>query len=177
MKLPYIQEIQPEWVQRHGTLTCTSTNRSENSQPEIDTHRQIRDLKSCNIYPTSSQRPHFLVCSVAKSCSTLCYPMDCSPPGSSVHGILQARISEWVVISFSRESSWPRDWTCVSCIGRWVLLPLSHQGSPEILYARKKEPETSHRPEILQHIPLKRSESLYTGTFLPNRSEVSKQRK
>ena len=54
----------------------------------------------------------------------LCDPMDCSPPGSSVHGILQARILEWVVISFFRESSWPRDWarvSDVSCIGRWVL--------------------------------------------------------
>ena len=42
--------------------------------------------------------------------------MDCSLPGSSVHGILQARILEWVAISFSRRSSQPRDWTCVSCI-------------------------------------------------------------
>ena len=52
------------------------------------------------------------------SCSTLCNPMDCSPPGSSVHVILQARILEWVAISFSRGSSPPRDRTCVSCIGR-----------------------------------------------------------
>ena len=42
---------------------------------------------------------------VAQSCLTLCDPVDCSPPGSSVHGILQARILEWVVISFSRGSS------------------------------------------------------------------------
>ena len=42
---------------------------------------------------------------VAKSCLTLCNPMDCSPPGSSVHGILQARILEWVAIPFSRGSS------------------------------------------------------------------------
>ena len=47
--------------------------------------------------------------------------MDCSPPGSSVHGILQARILEWVAIPFSRRSSQPRDQTRVSCIGRWVL--------------------------------------------------------
>ena len=43
-------------------------------------------------------------------------PMDCSPPGSSVHGILQARIQEWVAIPFSRGSSQPRDQTWVSCI-------------------------------------------------------------
>ena len=51
---------------------------------------------------------------VAQLCPALCDPMDCSPPGSSVHGILQARILEWVAISFSRGSSWPRDRTQVS---------------------------------------------------------------
>ena len=53
---------------------------------------------------------------VAQSCLTLCDPMDCSLPGSSLHGILQARIQEWVAISFSRGSSRPRDRTQVSCI-------------------------------------------------------------
>ena len=47
-------------------------------------------------------------------CLTLCVPMDYSLPGSSVHGILQARILEWVAISFSRGSSQPRDQTCIS---------------------------------------------------------------
>ena len=49
-------------------------------------------------------------------CLTLCNPMDCGPPGSSVHGILQARILEWVAIPFSRGSSRPRDQTCVSYV-------------------------------------------------------------
>ena len=53
---------------------------------------------------------------VAQSCPTLCDSMDCSPPGSSIHGIYQARILEWVDISFSRGSSWPRDRTWVSCV-------------------------------------------------------------
>ena len=53
---------------------------------------------------------------VPQSCLTLCDPMDCSPPGSSVHGILQARILEWVAISFSRGSSQARDRTQVSRI-------------------------------------------------------------
>ena len=53
---------------------------------------------------------------VTLSCPTLGDPMDCSPPGSSVHWTLQARILERVAISFSRGSSWPRDWTQVSCI-------------------------------------------------------------
>ena len=59
-------------------------------------------------------------CECTKSCSILCDPMDCSLPDSSVHGISQARILEWVAISFSRGSSRPRDWTPVSCIiGRY----------------------------------------------------------
>ena len=53
---------------------------------------------------------------VTQSCLTLCNPMDCSLPVSSVHGILQARILEWVAIFFSRGSSWPRDQTWVTCI-------------------------------------------------------------
>ena len=53
---------------------------------------------------------------VAQSCPTLCDPMDYSLPGSSAHGILQARVLEWVAISFSRGSSLPRDWTWVSRI-------------------------------------------------------------
>ena len=58
-----------------------------------------------------------------QSCLTLCDPVNCSLPGSSVHRILQARILEWVAVPSSRGSSQTRAWThfsCVSCIGRWV---------------------------------------------------------
>ena len=57
--------------------------------------------------------------------------MDSSPPGSSVHGIFQARIPQWAAISLSRGSSQYRDQTCVSFIGRQILFPLSHLGSPK----------------------------------------------
>ena len=60
-------------------------------------------------------------CLVTKLCLTLSDPMEYSPPGSSVHGILQARILQWGAISFSRGSSRPRDWTHISCIGRQIL--------------------------------------------------------
>ena len=60
-------------------------------------------------------------CLVAKSCLTLCDPMDCGPPGSSIHGISQARLLEWVAVSVSRGSSQPRDWAHVSWIGRQIL--------------------------------------------------------
>ena len=53
---------------------------------------------------------------VGQSHPTLCDPMDCSLPGRSLHGILQARVLEWVTVSFSRGSSWPRDRTWVSRI-------------------------------------------------------------
>ena len=60
---------------------------------------------------------------VAQSCPTLCDPIDSSRPGSSVHGIFQARILEWVAIFFSRGSSWPRDWIWLSCIrGRFFTI-------------------------------------------------------
>ena len=69
----------------------------------------------------------------AQSCPTLCNPMDCSPPGFSVHGILQVRILEWAGSSFSRGSSWSRDRTQVSCNCRQILFCLSHQGNMYML--------------------------------------------
>ena len=65
---------------------------------------------------------------VAQSCPTPCDPMDCSPLGSSVHGILQARIVKWVAISFSSGSSWPRNQTWVCCIaGRFFTNSLPYK--------------------------------------------------
>ena len=60
----------------------------------------------------------------------LCNPMDCNLSGSSVHGILQTRILEWVAIPFSRGSSPSRDHTLVSCICRQIPYCLGHQESP-----------------------------------------------
>ena len=69
---------------------------------------------------------------VTQLCLTLCDPMGCSPPGSSAHGVLQARILEWAAMSFSRGSSRPRDWNCVSCIGRWILYCWATREVPRI---------------------------------------------
>ena len=60
-----------------------------------------------------------MTCLVTQSCPTLCNPLHCSPPGSSVHGISHPRILGWVAMSFSRTSSWPRDQTCISRVS-WV---------------------------------------------------------
>ena len=89
-----------------------------------------------------ASRRHFVVnirrqcvraCWLLQSCPTVCEPVDCSPPGSSVHGILQARLLEWIAMPSSKGSSWPRDQThisYVSCIGRQALHQEGHLGSP-----------------------------------------------
>ena len=85
------------------------------SPPQISFHHLFK-------YLFSSQK--FSVSAMCESLShvQLCNPMYYSPPGSSVHGIFQAGVLEWVSIPFSRESSWPRDWpaSLVSCIDRWI---------------------------------------------------------
>ena len=70
-------------------------------------------------------------CLVSNSCLTLCGPTDCNPSGSSVHGILQARILEWVVIPFSRDLPDPKIELRSSAL-QADTLPLSHHGSPYI---------------------------------------------
>ena len=73
------------------------------------------------------------VCVHTKLCLTLSNPSDCSPPGSSIHGILQARRLEWIAMPSSRGSSPPRDRTrvsCNSCFGRRVLHPAEPSGKP-----------------------------------------------
>ena len=85
--------------------------------------KQIKISTSRNLHSSGTYSLVGVVQSL-KSCPTLCNPMNCSPPGSSVHGILQARILEWVALPSSRASFRPRDWTrvsYVSCIDRRVL--------------------------------------------------------
>ena len=86
-------------------------------------------------YKKSNRREpsYTVVCLIAQSCLTLCDPMDCSPPGSSVHGILQVRILEWVarlsprgIFPMQRPNS-----GLPHC--RWILYQQSHQGSPRKL--------------------------------------------
>ena len=78
-------------------------------------------------YASSFQKVKVLV---TLSCPALCDPMDCIPPGSSVHGILQARILEWVAIPFLRGSSQLRGSHLSLLYCRQTLYHLSHQGSP-----------------------------------------------
>ena len=85
----------------------------------------IKRLPTLSSSPRNALSAHSL-----HSCLTLCDLMNCSPPDSLVHGILQARILQWGAIPSSRGASWPRNWTSISCICRWILYPLSHLGNP-----------------------------------------------
>ena len=101
----------------------------------------------------------FSLCVCAKSlqsCLNLCDPMDCSPPGSSVHGILQARILEWVAISSSRGSSWPRDQTCISYVSCMALALAGGLGSLPLVPPGKPPFSTrcSEIQELELHFPL-----------------------
>ena len=81
--------------------------------PQTITHLQQLSTLCLSIYTMSLVQQVGVL--VVQSCLTLCDPMDCSPPGLSIPGVFQARILEWVAISFSRRSSGPRDQTQVSC--------------------------------------------------------------
>ncbi|CAI9155158.1 unnamed protein product [Rangifer tarandus platyrhynchus] len=97
-------------------------------------HDLCQDYSILLLYIKSS-KVHFKVL-VPQLCLTFCDPLDCCPPGSFVHGILQARILEWVAILFSMGSSRPRSGTLVWNPGllhcRQILYCLSRQGTPKV---------------------------------------------
>ena len=74
--------------------------------------------------------------------------MDCNPPVSSVHGVFQARILEWVAISFSRGSSWTRDCTCVSCISGGIFTPKPPGKPPKSSDYRKKKKQAQRAHDL-----------------------------
>ena len=106
-----------KWSQREG-----NTDRPAEPGPSTSPQAWRRASRTRSPTPVSA----LLFCTVrsAQSCPALCHTLDCGPPGSSVHGILQARILEWAATSSAGGSSWPRDPTrtsSVSCTGRRVL--------------------------------------------------------
>ena len=136
---PWVRYLSPPFPQYLSLLTHNvkgpGSQQSPSFMPLCKAHppmwpyQQRHDVESTGIIPVF-RWGHWLRCFylqsksvVAQLCPTLCDPMDCSPPGSSVHGILQARILEWVAIPFSRGSSQPRDWTQPSLIaGRFFTI-------------------------------------------------------
>ena len=103
-----------------GTILClTLGNKSSIRLRNKNFNCELNEYNS-----TWARKLKLCVCLVTQSWLTLCDPMDCSLPGSSVRGIFQARILEWIAIPYSRGSSQHRDQTCISCfscIERWIL--------------------------------------------------------
>ena len=103
-----------EQVRHNWTEACVQRQGSFMPQPRLNEAKQIISIFSKRVSLSRGEEltPWDLpgkMSEVAQSCLTLCNPMDGSPPGSSVHGIFQARVLQWVAISFSRGSSHPRD--------------------------------------------------------------------
>ena len=77
--------------------------------------RNANDTQLPLLFVQLTYKIYVLCAQPLQSCPTLCNPIDCSPPDFSVHGVLQAKILEWVAMPSSRGSSQLRDWTCISC--------------------------------------------------------------
>ena len=103
------QDVPGWWAARTLTLWCLFWGGVIDSRTPSDTKFHRSSSLLCKMAYAQSLSPDY------------CYLMDCSLPDSSVQGILQARIMEWVAMPSSRGSSWPKDQTLISCIGRWVL--------------------------------------------------------
>ena len=103
------RQILYHWAPREAHIWCYRDCKNGPSPPCLPASTPFALILCCFFY---------LEIVKVKSLSHvwLCDPMDCSPPGSSIHGIFKARVLEWSAISFSRGSSWPRDPTRVSCI-------------------------------------------------------------
>ena len=111
---------------------------------------------------------------VAQSCPAVCHPMDCSLPGSSAPGILQARTLEWVAIFFSRGSSWPRDQTQASRIAD-RLYHLSHRGIPYLSLKHIKWFQVTDTGRLLCFSPLSfHYKGTQTTLKLPRLSDIKK---
>ena len=134
-------------------LCWADTTETDNNEPHFQSHNLEREKREemnatqslltcleCWLSARPRAKPqmgNFLLLASSQSCPTLFNPMDCSPPGSSVHGILQARILEWLAIPFSRGSSGPRDQTWVSCIaGRFFTVWAARLSPHQKLWAR-----------------------------------------
>ena len=111
----------------------------------------------CLLHYMMLQLVNYLV-NNTQSCPTLCNPVDCSPPGSSFHGILQARILEWEAIAFSRGSSPSWNRTRISCIaGRFFTVCATREAAPQDgpnqSWEENQERETSAPPTRLLGSP------------------------
>ena len=121
-------------LQRRAQCPLSSNSHQEPPAPRSASFRLPTDYLSSNLLSICQAIICVRMCAKSlQSCSTLWDPMEYSLPSTSVHGILQARILEWVAVPSSRGSSQPMDGTCisyVSCTGRQILYHERHLGSP-----------------------------------------------
>ena len=105
-------------------VNCSIIHNSQKVMPS-----QCLSMDACinKLWSIHTTKYCVCVCSVPQWCLTLCNPINCSLPGSSVHGIILERILEWAAMLSSRRYPWPKSQTCISwgsCIGRHILLSL-----------------------------------------------------
>ena len=127
--------LRDEWIPLYWFTSQKYIQTYFVADPELDPEDIARDswCYAGRVYSLSSCVGCMHAWKVTSGVSDSFKPMDCSPAGYSVHGILQARILEWVAMLSSRGSSWPRDQTqisYISCIGGWVLFHYRHLRSP-----------------------------------------------
>ena len=159
-RLVVSNSLRPHGLQ-HTRLPCPSPSPRVHSNscplsqwyhPTIST--SVAPFSSClQYFPASGSLPmtlahwnlikiYIMKVKVTQSCPTLCNPMDYSLPSSTVHGIFQARILEWVAISFSRWSSRPRDWTQVShTVGRRFTIWATREQNPVLIMCNRRRAE------------------------------------
>ena len=161
-----LDHFSPHWQDIHHLFSVPQASVSLSSLCQLAVYYQLTvkvhgsvslqlGLGSATAPRHGNPETAFFFC--AQSCPTLCDPMDCNPPGSSVHGIFQARILGWTAISSSRGSSQPRDWTQVFQIaGRFFTTkpPISCSRHPytwEIFLQQIAEPQKAFHPSLSLH--------------------------
>ena len=119
------QRVGPNWV----TFTCLENSMDSTVHGVAKSWTQLSDF---NFLFNSKML-------IVHLCLTLCNHMDCSPPGSSVHGSLQVRIPKWVATPFYRGSSWPRDGMQVSCIAGGFFFPFEPLWKPMLAMNQREK--------------------------------------
>ena len=129
-------------------------NKTNNNKKNLHTNLLVYIRYSSICHLLEHWDHGFCCCSVAQSFLTLCHPLDCSAPGFSVHGILQARILQWVAISFSRGFFWLRDRTHVSCIADrfFITEPPGKQPANMKTTLKSLPLAASHHDFVAQHL-------------------------
>ena len=123
--LTQLNEVRKTWERgKNEAWMNMSLPDRQNKERDSTALKQCGTCNLASVYEKQNLKLHFILGVCVQSCPILCYSIDCSPSDSSVCGISQSRILEWVAISFSKDYSWPSNLTyisCVSCTGKQSL--------------------------------------------------------